>query len=400
MQYSNIFYFKKICKIGGTEQFLYEIAKKYHKYDITIFYDIADPFQLSRLKKLVRCKRRKVGEIIKCKKAFFNFNIDMIEDVEAEEYYFVSHANYEELHKVHGGYIPPIKNEKLTHYIGVSQFSADKLNKYAEEIGSKIRAVKCYNPLTLEPKEKVIHLVSAGRLNDKVKGGERTLKLIEALDQYCERNNRHYLWTIFSNPIDFTIPSKNVVLMQPRVDVRPYIAEADYVLQLSNDMETYCYTINEALGYGVPIITTPLSILKELPISDNEHIVLDWDCKNVDDVAKQVFEKKVKPFDYNILKDDWDKILDLTKSTYKEEENMKRLKMLIPIRDKYTGKGYEVNKEYDFEDERAEELLETKIRGVAIVEEVKVVEKEKKVEIAKKAPKVEKAIKKVAKKAK
>lgn len=395
MQYSNIFYFKKICKIGGTEQFLYEIAKKYHKYDITIFYDIADPFQLSRLRKLVRCKRRKVGEIIKCKKAFFNFNIDMIEDVEAEEYYFVSHAIYQEI-----GYKPPIESSKLTHYISVSDYASMKLEEYGAKLGKNIIARRCYNPLTLEPKEKVIHIVSAGRINDRTKGGERTLKLIEALDKYCEENNRHYIWTIFSNPIQFEIPSKNVVLMKPRVDVRPYIADADYVVQLSNDMETYCYTINEALGYGVPIVTTPLSVLKEFNLSDNEYIVLDWDCKNADDVAKQVFEKKVKPFDYNIPKDDWDKILDLTKSTYKEEENMKRLKMLIPIRDKYTGKGYEANKEYDFEDGRAEELLETKIRGVAIVEEVKVVEKEKKVEIAKKAPKVEKAIKKVEKKAK
>ena len=56
--------------------------------------------------------------------------------------------------------------------------------------------------------------------------------------------------------------------MKPRTDIRPYIAEADYVLQLSNDMETYCYTINEALGYGKTIVTTPLSILKELPITD------------------------------------------------------------------------------------------------------------------------------------
>jgi len=399
MQYANIFYFKKISKIGGTEQFLYEIAKKYKDYDITIFYDFADTNQLRRLRKLVRCKKRIAGEMIKCHKAFFNFNIDMIKDVEAEEYYFVSHANYEELHRVHGGYVPPIKNEKLTHYIGVSQFAADKLNEYAKEIGSKIRAIRCYNPLTLEPKEKVIHLVSAGRLDDKVKGGERTLKLIEALDQYCERNNRHYIWTIFSNPINFEIPSKNVVLMKPRVDVRPYIADADYVLQLSNDMETYCYTINEALGYGVPIITTPLSILKELNISDNEHIVLNWDCANAEEVAREIFEKEVKPFKYKLLEDDWLKFLDLTKTTYKEGKIMKKIKFLVTVKDKYTGNEYLANKEYTFDDLRAEEILSAKQNnGKPYAEEIK--SEEKIVEVAKKDPKTEKAIKKTAKKAK
>lgn len=329
---NNIFYFRKISKIGGTEQFLYEIAKKYHKYDITIFYDEADILQLQRLKKLVRCKKRIKGQIVKCKKAFFNFNLDMIDDVEAEEYYFVAHANYEELNRVHGGYTPPIKNDKLTHYIGVSQFATDKLDEYAKYIGSTIKTKRCYNPLTLEPKEKVMHLVSAGRLDDKVKGEERTLKLIEALDRYCEKTGRHYIWTIFTNPVSINISSPNVVLMKPRLDVRAYISDADYIIQLSNDMETYCYTINEALGYGVPIVTTPLSILKELSITDNEHIVLDWNCNNADEVAKEIFEKDVKSFKYNIPKDEWNKILATGKSKYEEEKNMK---FIVEATDKY-----------------------------------------------------------------
>ena len=284
--YSNIFYFRKISAIGGTEVYLWEIAKKYSKYDITIFYDEADINQLKRLRQLVRCKKRTRGEIVKCKRAFFNFNLDMIDDVESTEnfYAFVSHANFEEI-----GYKPPINHPKLTHFIGVSQFATDKLDEWAERLALKTRTQKCYNPLTLEPKEKVIHLVSACRLNDKVKGGERTLRLIDALDKYCQRTGRHYRWDIFTNSVSVSISSPNVALMKPRVDVRPYIAEADYVLQLSNDMETYCYTINEALGYGVPIVTTPLSILKELPITDNEHIVLDWNCENVDEVARQIY---------------------------------------------------------------------------------------------------------------
>lgn len=320
--YSNIFYFRKICRIGGTEQFLYEIAKKYSRYDITVFYDEADYNQLKRLRKYVRCKKRVIGQKVKCKKAFLNFNIDMIEDIEAEEIYFVSHANYEELHKVHGGYIPPIKHGKITNYIGVSQFATNKLEEYRKSIGSNIETKKCYNPLTLEKVKKPKIIVSACRLNDKVKGGERTLKLIEALDRYCfKHEEEHYIWLIFTNPdVRIHIHSPNVILMKPRVDVRSYISMADYVVQISNDMETYCYTINEALGYGVPIITTPLSIIKELPITDNERIELNWDCSNADEVARQIFEKKVTKFEYTPPKDEWNKILVKDKSTYKEEQ--------------------------------------------------------------------------------
>ena len=136
MIYSNIFYFKKISKIGGTEQFLYEIAKKYKDWDITVFFDEADTFQLRRLKKYVRCKKRKKGEKITCNRAFFNFNIDAIDDIESTENYyaFVSHANYEEI-----GYKPPIEHPKLNHFIGVSQFATDKLDEYGEKLGLNIK---------------------------------------------------------------------------------------------------------------------------------------------------------------------------------------------------------------------------------------------------------------------
>lgn len=403
--YNNIFYFKRISAIGGTEQFLYEIAKKYYIYDITVFYDEADSFQIERLRKLVRCKKRKKGEVVKCKKAFFNFNLDMIKDVEADEYFFVSHANYKEL-----GYKPPIENDKLTHYIGVSQFATDKLDEYGKKLGKEIKTQRCYNPLILEPKEKVLHLVSAGRIDDKVKGGARTLKLIEALDRYCERTGRHYIWTIFTNPVSIKIESPNVVLMKPRIDVRPYIADSDYVLQLSNDMETYCYTINEALGYGVPIVTTPLSILKELPITDNEHIVLDWNCENVDEVARQIFEKEVKPFKYNPPKDNWEDFLIKEESNYEEE---KKMRFIVEATDKYIEnnkwdgelsdiKSKEEGREvhyYPKAGERWEVSFERKEKLVDLGF-VKVVEEVKEVETAKKEVKTEKAVKKTTKKVK
>ena len=410
--YKNIFYFRKISKIGGTEQFLFEIAKKYKNYDITIFYDEADLHQLKRLRQLVRCKKRIKGEVVKCNRAFFNFNLDMINDVEANEYYFVSHANYEEL-----GYKPPIEHPKLTHYIGVSQFASDKLCEYGKKLEKEIKTITCYNPLTLESREKVLHLVSACRLDDKVKGGNRTIKLIKALDNYCKKTGRHYIWTIFSNNTKIEIDSPNVVFMKSRVDVRPYIADADYVLQLSNDMETYCYTINEALGYGVPVVTTPLSILNELPITDNEHIVLDWDCRNVEEVAKSIFEKEVKPFEYKVLKDNWSNLLVEGKSTYKEELEMVHRVKATEMYRKYqlidAQLGFVPAEGYEFEvsDERFRVLNGDNSYGCAFVTEVKG-EKPKAVEnkveenkpeetpANKKAPVKETAVKKVPNKKK
>lgn len=212
-------------------------------------------------------------------------------------------------------------------------------------------------------------------------------------------NNKNYIWEIFTNPTKIEVDSPNVAIMKPRIDVRPYIADADYVLQLSNDMETYCYTINEALGYGVPVVTTPLSIMKELPVTDNEHITLNWDCSNVDEVARLIFEKEVKPFKYKIPEDNWSNLLVNVKSNYEEE---KKMKFIVEATNKYeqTGnhdierseaKGVEkyipkAGERWEVDFERKEKLVE-----LGYVKEI---------EVAKKEVKTEKAVKKTSKKAK
>lgn len=351
----NIFYFKKISAIGGTEQFLYEIAKKYHKYDITVFYDEADEQQIKRLRNYVRCRKRIKGRSVKCRKAFFNFNIDMIDDVEADEYIFVSHAIYQEL-----GYKPPINNPKITKCIGVSLYSTEMIKKYAELIGCEVDAECCYNPLTIEPARKVIHLISATRLEDNTKGGNRTLKLIDALDKYSREHKRNYIWHIYSNKVNKAIESPNVCLMKGRTDIRPYIADSDYLVQLSNDMETYCYSINEALCYGVPVVTTPLSVLKEFNITDDMKIECEWDMSNVDEVARQIFERKKKKFRYVPPNDRWDELLGHAPSDYKPEKKV-RVRATEEfanrnITDKECGAVRSAGEEWTVSYERYEEL--------------------------------------------
>lgn len=318
--FANLFYFKRILRIGGTEQFLYEIAKKYHDFDITVLYDEAQFEQLIRLRKLVRCIRREPDCKYYAKKAFYNFNMEALEQVEADEHIFVCHAIYQQIPLV-----PPITQTKLTGYIGVSEYASSELKKYANYQGKKIEPMTVYNPLTLEKPDKVIHLISACRLDDKVKGGQRTLKLIKALDDYCEKHNRHYIWHIYTNTPDFTIKSPNVVIRPGRPDIRPFIADADYLVQLSNDMESYCYSINEALGYGTRIIRTPLTVAKELKIPESAEIVAEWDMSNVDEVAEAIFKPK-KAFKYTPPVDKWNELLVNEPSDYKYDSKSVTIK--------------------------------------------------------------------------
>jgi len=354
--FANLYYFRVISRIGGTEQFLYELAKKYHKYDLTVMYDDGDFEQIMRLRKLVRCIHREPGRKYYAKKAFYNFNIEAIEQIEADEHIFICHAVYQELQ-----FEPPIDHPKLTKILGVSKYAEERIKLQESVQGVDKPVIQCYNPITLEKPDKVVRIVSACRLEDKTKGGERTLKLIEALDRYCERTGRHYIWTIFTNSVRGDIESPNVAIMKPRVDVRPYIADSDWLVQVSNNMETYCYSINEALGYGVRIVRTPLTVAKELKIPKQAELVLDWDCGNVDEIAEKIFEPK-QEFAYNPPKDGWNKLLVNEPSKYAFNHE----KVLIkPIRAYY---DLELQRHvsawtapWEVSEERARELVRKKL---------------------------------------
>lgn len=353
---ANIYYFRVISKIGGTEQFLYELAKKYHKYDLAILYDEADFYQLCRLRKLVKCIRRKPGEKYYAKKAFYNFNIEAINQIEAKEHIFVCHAVYQELQ-----FEPPIDHPKLTKLLAVSKYAKGRIKLQESVMNVDKPIVQCYNPLELEKPDKVMRLVSACRLEDRTKGGDRTYKLIKALDRYCEENGRHYLWTIFTNRMPFEVTSPNVVVMKPRVDVRPYIADSDWLVQVSNNMETYCYSLNEALGYGVRVLRTPLSVAKEFAIPKQAELVLDWDCGNIDEVVEKVFEPAEK-FAYKPPKDGWERILVREPSVYTFKDEKVLIKPIKSYYDLELGRNVSPwDKAWEVDEKRAKVLVDKKL---------------------------------------
>lgn len=354
--FANLYYFRIVSRIGGTEQFLYELAKKYHKYDLTIMYDECDFEQLMRLRKLVRCIKREPGRKYYAKKAFYNFNIEAIDQIEAEEHIFICHAVYQELQ-----FKPPIDHPKLTSILAVSKYAKDGIELQQRVMGVKKPIIQSYNPLTLEKPDKVVRIISACRLEDRTKGGKRTIKLIDALDRYCERTGRNYLWSIFTNSAPDYIKSPNVAIMKPRIDVRPYIADSDWLVQVSNDMETYCYSINEALGYGVRIVRTPLSVAKELKIPKNAELVLDWDCNNADEIAKKMFEPK-QEFAYKPPKDGWKTLLVNEPSNYAFNDKSVIIKPIRAYYDVELGRHVSAwTSPWEVSEDRARELARKKL---------------------------------------
>lgn len=300
-KYKNIFYCNPAA-IGGIETFIYYIAKKYKEYDITVIYRYADNKQLERLKKYVRCVRYN-NQKIKCKKAFFNYNIDIIDNVEAEEYYQIIHGDYKAVD------IPYKIDKRITKYLGVSKLVC---NSFESETG--IKAEPIYNPLEIEKPQKILKLISATRLTPE-KGAER----IKILANKLNESNIPFEWQIFTN-FNIGLKIENVIIRKPKLNIINNIVDADYLVQLS-DTEGYCYSLVEALSVGTPVICTNMPVIKEIGITSDNAYVLNMNMSNID--VEEIYNNIPVVKDYKAPKCFLINYLDKTKNKYEEEKKMK-----------------------------------------------------------------------------
>lgn len=313
----NIFYFRHINEIGGIETFFYYLAKKYADNDITIYYNTGDAEQIKRLAKYVRVKQYK-GEKIKCEKAFFNFNTDIIDSVEAKEYIQIAHGDYDAMG------LKPNTHPKITKYVGVSKLVCETYKKV-----TGFDTELCYNPLAIEKPKKVLNLISATRLTEE-KGKGRIKKLATLLDNA----GIPYIWTIYTNDKD-AIKNPSITYAKPRLDIIDYIANADYLVQLS-DNEGYCYSVVEALAVGTPVIVTDCPVFKEIGVNKSNGFILDFELNNVP--IKEIY-KGLPKFEYKPKADSWGKLLAKGESSYKKD-----LKTMVTVKAIQTYYDMELNK--------------------------------------------------------
>ena len=312
---SNAYYFSRLSPIGGIETFLYQLGKNYSKYDITFYYKSADITQLKRLSKYVNCVPY-VGQKIKCDKFFCNFNLDPLKDgnVEANERILVIHGNYD---WVGAANVP--KHPLIDRVIAVSKDAAEAYTRL-----TGIPCEVCYNPLVVDEPNKVLTLMSATRLDlytENIKGTHRIEVLLEALDKYCNEHGTDYMWLMFSTLKPITHPK--LLYMEPRLNLTGFECMVDYGIQLSDNVEGFCYTTNEFLCYTTPMVLTPCNVYKECGITDEMAIFLDFDCSNVDEVVEKMFTQRLR-FSYSPPKSNWDKLL----STPKKPKKVKKLELI------------------------------------------------------------------------
>ena len=291
----NVFYHHTLLPIGGIETFMYEMAKSYSKsYDITVMYKKADERQLERLSRYVRCVKY-TGQNFKCERLFTTYDISVIDTCEADYIAQVIHANYKAIK------LKPNTHPRINEYIAVSETVADA---YKELSGIECKVI--YNPLMPDKPKRVLHLISATRLT-KEKGRAR----MEILADKFTEAGIPFTWLVFTNSTEgFNNP--NMIMLPPRLDLTDYIADADYLVQLS-DTEGYCYSVNEALNLGTSVIVTDLETFKEEGVTKDNGFLLPLDMENID--VKAIYNARMK-FEYSPREDSWSEMLAKGKSDY------------------------------------------------------------------------------------
>ena len=348
---NNIYWVGNLNVIGGVETFLYELAKMFQEYDFVIYYKNIPTNQLDRLQKYVKCVKYK-GEKLKCKKLFMNYDISIIDNVEADEYIEIVHCVFKY------NTVKPHIHDKITKYYAVGKEACES---FKEITGKKCEVL--HNPLQIDKPAKILKLISATRLaSDKGKIVWRMQKFADELDA----NNIPYQWLIFTNG-QHLIGGKGIVYCEPRLDIRNFIAESDYLVQLS-DTEAFCYSVLESLYLNTPVIVTPIPCFDEMGVESGKNgYILNFDMKEI-----PIFDiyNKIPKFEYTPLENEWKDMIIKEKGNYKEEMKMRfKVKALINFNDLEEKKKRVVGEEFECSKTRCDYLLEHK--AIKIVEEIK-----------------------------
>lgn len=299
-----VVYCGNTATIGGVETFIYNFCKEMCQfYDILVLYtDRMDGLQIIRLAEYVQVKRND-GKLIQCNTAI-NIRLTdvMPRNVRYKELIQMSHTC--QLAKS-GKWHWTIK-KNYNKLVFVSQAAADS---FADQ---NLDYQVISNLTDPDKPRKSLLLVSACRLTWE-KGEERVYQLAQAF----RNKNIPFVWLVFSNqPLKRVIPG--VVHCPSTLDVRSYFQKADYVVQLS-DIESFCYTLAEALELGTPVLTTPLEVLPEIGFKDGKNgYVIPFDMKDIDveKIYKCIPHFKALPCRNAELIEQWRKLLGNTTPTH------------------------------------------------------------------------------------
>jgi len=294
-----VMYIANAHKIGGVETFIYNFCKEMCKfYDIIVVYtEHMDAMQIARLAEFVQVMRNP-NKIIKCDTLISNrITDDVPSNIKFKKKIQMCHTcQMKENYQIKKGW---------DEIVFVSQVAADSFRDQAPEY--KV----IHNLTSTEKPRKTLLLISAQRMTYE-KGEQRIIDLAKAF----QRKGIPFLWIVFTkNRLKEHVPG--VIEADPTLCAKDFFKRADYVVGLS-DIEAYGYTLVEAMQSGVPVLTTPISVLDEIGFKDGVNgYIVPFDVKEAD-VEKYYNKipkfKALKNSNEDIIKQ-WQQLLGDSKPT-------------------------------------------------------------------------------------
>ena len=341
LRLKNVLYFPNFNVIGGIETFCYEFGLMYGKeYDITVIFQSGDAGMMKKIAETCRVIRYREGDEIECDTFIFGYGHEIIEHVKAKRIIQTFHADYINRH------LNPCMDKRITDRFGVAENTTNGIREHYEWAKD---IVTMYNPYTPKKPRKVLKLVSATRLTAE-KGFDRMVTLAGKLDE----SGIPFHWLIFTDkPREF--PNPSVTVLPARHDVLDFIADADYLVQLS-DTEGYSYSIVEALSVGTPVIVTEIPVATEQGVVNGKTgFILPFDMS---DVPVDAIYKGLRKFTYTPRESHYETVLAKGKAKYSEDrKDTVTVQARVRYNDLEQGRVMNVGDLFDVKPERADVLI-------------------------------------------
>lgn len=312
-----IMYYKYINKIGGIETWMYNLCLALRDYyDVTLMFDGADINQLAKFYPYVKMEQVDSSKKYEADVVINNSNWVLFpKNITANTIYTIIHCDYKEAIKL--GIRPMLEpNHK---FVCIMDFA---MKNFVEMFHAECDVIEGLCIPNKKP-HKILHLVSCSRLSGE-KGGMRMKRFMQELREKGVR----FDWKIFTNDV-FQLQSEfpEVTIMKPQMDVSDYMADADYLVQLS-DTEALCCSVREALTYGTPVIVTDIPAF-EYVVDGKMGYKVNLDMSNLDVEKYYKTIPKVNWHEDNeaIIKQWFEKIGEPVKIVRPVDDNDKKVKI-------------------------------------------------------------------------
>lgn len=281
-------YRSTINRVGGINTFILNFCQLMSDYDITILVNNCDPQRLHQMSKQNRVVVSKEAQIV-CDTLIIMSVLDPIpENVIYNKLIRMCHAC----------------KSKWVNTLPKPYDEMVFVSEVAKKSFNTTEGMVIHNPYVLK-EDKPLVLVSATRIPAPDKGANEDR--MRRLAQMLNEADIPFVWLNFSDG-QMKNPPKNFYNMESTQHIEWFISMATYVVQLS-DVESWSYSLIEALCNSKPVLCTPFDSIKEIGIKDGEHgyvipFDMDFDVHKILDVPEVSFSFNNEP-----VREQWEKLL-------------------------------------------------------------------------------------------